>query len=40
MFSTITRLLVVLAFVGLSGCETFRGMGRDISSAGNAITGN
>lgn len=32
----ITSLAAVLV---LSGCNTFRGFGEDVSSAGNAVTG-
>lgn len=40
MRCTVTRLAIILALVGLSGCETFRGMGRDISNVGDALIGN
>ena len=35
-----TRALLILALVGLSGCETFRGMGRDLNNVGDALIGN
>lgn len=33
------RKLIVLAFIALSACNTIEGMGKDIGSAGDAISG-
>ena len=33
-----TRLMMILAIVVLAGCETVKGAGQDIQSAGQAIT--
>ncbi|MFW8637599.1 entericidin A/B family lipoprotein [Cribrihabitans pelagius] len=35
----IRTLLIALACLGLGACETTKGAGRDISKAGQAITG-
>ena len=40
MVSTFTRICVLVALFGLSGCETFQGLGRDLNSMGRIITGN
>ena len=32
-----TRIVLILAVLGLSACETVKGVGRDISNAGQAI---
>lgn len=31
------RIALVLAVLGLSACETTKGLGRDITAAGNAV---
>ena len=31
------RLLAILAILGLTACETVKGVGQDISNAGSAI---
>lgn len=33
-----TRTLALLALLGISGCETIEGAGRDLETAGEAIT--
>lgn len=33
-------LLITLSALSLSACNTFRGIGRDLSAAGNAISGS
>ena len=33
-----TRTLAVMALLGISGCETIEGAGRDLETAGEAIT--
>lgn len=30
--------IAIIATVALTGCNTFKGMGKDVSSAGNAVT--
>ena len=32
--------LMLLSVIGLAGCETVRGFGRDVSNVGDAIMGN
>ncbi len=36
----ITTLALLLAALALSACNTFQGMGEDIESAGEAISGS
>ncbi len=33
-----TRTLALLALLGIAGCETIEGAGRDLETAGEAIT--
>jgi len=35
---TMTRTLALLALLGLAACETIEGAGRDLETAGEAIT--
>lgn len=37
MMNKILAASIIAAFV-LSGCNTFKGVGKDVSSAGNAVT--
>ncbi|MGQ0563756.1 MAG: entericidin A/B family lipoprotein [Gemmobacter sp.] len=34
----LTPLIALLAVLGLSACETFKGFGRDVQSGGKAVT--
>ncbi len=36
------KVITAITFVTLmlTGCETMKGMGKDVSSAGNAVTGS
>ncbi len=36
----IATVLILLSVVGLSGCETIRGFGQDLSNVGDALLGN
>jgi len=39
MFAKLLAMLVMTTFVvGLSGCNTMEGAGRDVSAAGNKVT--
>ncbi len=33
-----TPLIALIAVLGLSACETFKGMGRDVQGAGQAVS--
>ncbi|MEO5620917.1 MAG: entericidin A/B family lipoprotein [Cypionkella sp.] len=33
-----TPLIALIALFGLSACETFKGMGRDVQGAGQAVS--
>ena len=39
MTALTTRLALILALIGLAGCETARGMGRDLQNVGDALVG-
>lgn len=39
MRSFTARALMILALVGLTGCETMRGLGRDVNNVGDALMG-
>lgn len=39
MIRIAVTVLVLTGLTAVSGCETFRGFGRDVSNAGNAVFG-
>lgn len=36
--SRTTPLIALIALLGLTACETFKGVGRDVEDAGQAVT--